>query len=182
MIMKKLLSYILLSIFLFSCAKKNKETISSKPLKFTDNEIVNYVEYCNDRFHLCIDYPSSFRALPEPINGDGRSFINDTDSATITIYGFIDSDKNGLKSHIELTKELVEIKKINEFENGVIISGVEKESGYLYKEKIIIKPVKNIDKSIGNSNNIVGTLQLSFPKNKNKKYTKFWDIIRKNFK
>lgn len=180
--MKKILSYILFSIFLFSCTKENKETISSKPLKFTDNEIVNYVEYCNDRFHLCIDYPSSFRALPEPINGDGRSFINDTDSAMITIYGFINSENNDLNSHIELAKNMLDIKSIDNTENGILIDGIDKNSGYIYKEKIISKQIKNNRESADDFTDVIGTLQLSYPKDKQKKYTKFWEIIRKNFK
>lgn len=180
--MKKLFSHILLSLFFFSCTKKNKETISSKPLKFTDNEIVNYVEYCNDRFHLCIDYPSTFRMLPESINGDGRSFINDTDSATITIYGVINLDNNGLNRYIDLTKNLVDIKGIDNIKNGVLIYGIDKNSGYIHKEKIITKQIKNKRDSANDFIDIIGTLQINYPKVKNKKYIKFWETIRKNFK
>lgn len=176
--MKYLVLFILSSFFIISCKKEPKESISSKPLEVSNNEIVNYIKYCNDRFDVCFEYPSNFGALPEPANGDGRTFSNEPDAAQIIFFGFLDQSNEGLNAQLMLSQDLINIKRIDTLKNGYEITGIDKETKRLHYEKILTKP------SVSPSNdsvNIIYSLQFVYPKNKNDKYKSYWKKLSGKF-
>lgn len=174
----------LILISIFACKSEDKEIIRSKPLEVSDNEIVNYIEYCNDRFNVCFDYPSNFGAQPEPANGDGRTFLNQIDSAYITLFGFIDHDNIGLSHQIDIMKEYMEIETLTEFPNGIEVIGTEIETQKTHKERILIKPdsTSGITLTNGEPVNIIYSLQFVYPKSKEKKYQLYWRKMTDKFK
>ena len=178
------LAILLIIISVFACKTEDKEVILSKPLKVSDNEIVNYIPYCNDRFNACFDYPSNFGAQPEPADGDGRSFINKIDSAEITMYGFLDHENGGLANQIDLLKEFMDIETLTEIQSGIEVSGVEIESGKIHKERILIKPdtTSGITLANGEPVNIIYSLQFVYPKSKDKKYQFYWQKMTEKFR
>lgn len=176
------LMVLLLIITFIGCKNENKETIQSKPLEVSDNEIINYISYCNDRFKACFDYPSNFGAQPEPANGDGRTFLNEIDDAEILMYGSTDHNNGGLSAQIDMINEYVEIDELTELSNGFEISGKDRESGNIHKERMFIKP----DSSSGTYDNgkpvnIIYSLQFVYPKDKSKKYQSYWPKMIEKF-
>ena len=174
----KRFSLLLLVFALFSCKNESKETISSKKLEVSDNEIVNYVEYCNDRFKICFDYPSNFGAQPEPVNGDGRSFLNEIDSSQIVLYGFLDQGNEGILAQRDILEEVMEIENFSAFKNGFEVEGTENESGFMHLERVMIKADSTAGTyQNGEPINIIYSLQFTFPESKSDKYLKYWDKI-----
>lgn len=166
--------FLFVSIVLFFGCKKDSEHIESKKLSTSDNEIVNYVEYCNDRYDMCFDYPSNFGAKPDPINGDGRVFINKPDSAEIVMYGFIDETGNDLQSQLDVLGDMLKDEKITKIENGYEISGILNENDYIFHEKILVK--KN-----DNNVQVVSGLQFTHPKSKKSKFAGYWENMTEKF-
>ena len=173
---------IVIIITFFGCQKDNTETIQSKPLEVSDNEIINYISYCNNRFDACFDYPSNFGAQPEPANGDGRTFLNELDSAQIVMYGFLDDNNEGLKTQINILNEYLEIEKLTDIPNGYELIGKDKESGKIHKERILIKPDSSAGKyKDGKPMNIIYSLQFVYPQSKEKKYQNYWHKMTEKF-
>lgn len=174
---------LLLIFILASCKKDNSETITSKRLEVSDNEIVNYVEYCNDRFNFCFDYPSNFGPEPEPANGDGRTFINDIDSSEIVLYGFLDQSNEGIDGQLEVLKEFMEVESVQQIKHGYDVRGIEKESGKVHLEKILMKADSTAGKyDDGKPVNIIYSLQFVYPKDKDAKYRDYWKKMSTKFK
>ena len=170
-------------ILLFSCKNGTQESITSKPLEVSDNELINYVEYCNDRFDVCFDYPSNFGAQPEPVNGDGRTFLNEIDSAEIVLYGFLDQGNEGLHTQLDILNEMMEIDDLIESTNGIDVRGIERESGKIHHEKLRIKPdISAGTYDDGSPVNIIYSLQFVYPTSKQSKYNKYWDKMSEKFK
>ena len=152
---------------------QNKEIILAKPIVISDNELVNYIEYCNNRFDICIFYPSNFAPLPEPINGDGRTFTDEPDNAEITVYGSnvnknynLEDELNAIKSHVNISEQI-------DLSNGFEILGTEKNSNLIHHEIIIIKS------KIQNNNkvNVLLNLTFTYPYSKKNKFKNYWKII-----
>lgn len=163
--------------------KGTQETIESKPLEVSDNEIVNYISYCNDRFDVCFDYPSNFNAQPEPANGDGRTFRNEIDSSEITLYGYLDQENEGLEGQIELYKNFLDIQKMDEIKNGIEIIGKNKDNGFIHKERIYIKPDSKAGTyENGDPMNVIYSLQFTYPEDKSQKYKSYWSKMVKKLK
>lgn len=180
------LAIFMLLLAFVGCSKENKdpqEVIESKPLEISGNEIVNYMTYCNDRFDVCIIYPSNFNAQHEPANGDGRTFRNEIDSAEIVLYGFIDQTNQGLQPQLDLYKEFLEIDSQTKIENGYEILGQDLETGFKHKERIFIKPDTTAGTyADGTPMNIIYSLQFTYPVDKDKKYRKYWSKMIEKLK
>lgn len=180
------LTIFVLLLAIIGCKSENKgpqEVIESKPLEISGNEIVNYMTYCNDRFDVCMIYPSNFSAQHEPANGDGRTFRNEIDSAEIVLYGFIDQTNQGLQPQLDLYKEFLEIESQNKIENGYEILGQDLETGFKHKERIFIKPDTTAGSyADGTPMNIIYSLQFTYPVDKDKKYQKYWSKMIEKLK
>ncbi|MDO5654664.1 MAG: hypothetical protein Q4G27_00825 [Flavobacteriaceae bacterium] len=180
--MKKI-SIFLIVFALISCKKESGESITSKRLEVSDNEIINYLEYCNDRFEICIEYPSNFSAQPEPANGDGRTFVNRIDSAEIILYGFMDLDNEGLEGQMSIINEMIDVSSLEKSPNGLDIKGIDNETGRIHYEKVRIKTdsTAGLNKD-GTPINIIYSLQFVHPKSKEKKFRDYWSRIHSRFK
>ncbi|MGI9527498.1 MAG: hypothetical protein ACR2MS_10355 [Weeksellaceae bacterium] len=163
-----------LSLLLIQCSKKG-ESIESKQLSTSDNEIINYVEYCNERYDMCFDYPSNFSAQPVPLNGDGRTFINKPDSAEIVMYGFIDETGSELNNQLEVLGDMLKDEKITKLDNGYEITGILLDNGFVYHEKLLVRNGEN------NLQTVSG-LQFTHPKSKTQKFSGYWKSMIEKFK
>ncbi|MXV38336.1 hypothetical protein GO491_06540 [Flavobacteriaceae bacterium Ap0902] len=172
--MVRFLLLLSVSIFLFNC-KKESETIKSKQLEISENEIINYVEYCNDRYDMCFDYPSNFGAQPDPPNGDGKTFINKLDSSKITMYGFIDETGDELEELLSVTGKMLNDEKITKLANGYEITGIQANNNQVYHEKLI---VKNSEEGL----KVVTGLQFMHPQSKTSKFNGYWESMTEKFK
>lgn len=177
--MRRLFTVLILLLFFYGCNKnKVEEIIVAKPIKVSDNEIVNYIKYCNDRFNMCINYPSNFNPLPEPSNGDGRSFTNKPDGAEITVFGAISNEKDPLSYELETIKLDTNILKLTEFENGFAFYGVDVKEKVTRKGKVILR--KKIEGK--DTIKITHNLTFSYPTNKENKFKNYWNVISEDFK
>lgn len=110
----------ILSLCCCACSVQHEES-KSTAASSTDSSVVKespiakdssmkpfgFENYCNSRYHYCIDYPSTMTAQPEATNGDGRVFLNLKDSASLTVYGTIGIDlETELPVSIKLRYEL----------------------------------------------------------------------------
>ncbi|MBV7441875.1 hypothetical protein KRX57_10630 [Weeksellaceae bacterium TAE3-ERU29] len=164
----------LILILSISCKNnQNKEIISAKPIVVSNNELVNYIEYCNNRFDICILYPSNFDPLPEPINGDGRTFTDEPDNAEITVYGSNVSENYNLEDELNSIKSYVNISEIIDLPNGFEILGTEKDSDLILHKIIIIKNKMQNENKV----NILHNLTFTYPNSKKKKFKSYWKII-----
>lgn len=139
---------------------------------------MNYIEYCNNRFDICILYPSNFTPLPEPINGDGRTFTDTPDKAEITVYGSIINDNYKLKDNLDEIESYVNISDVSDLPNGFEVLGTEKDSDLVHHEITIIKEKKQGDNTIKVLHNLIFT----YPSSKESKFKNYWDIISENIK
>lgn len=49
--------------------------------------IAGLADYCNDRFHFCVEYPTRLRAEPPPINDDGQSWSSPDGTIQMSAWG-----------------------------------------------------------------------------------------------
>lgn len=177
------IGFLFLVFLMFSCKQENSESIVSKPLEVSDNELINYIEYCNSRFEICFDYPSNFSAQPEPVNGDGRTFLNKIDESEIVLYGFHDQGNEGLESQLDILNEVMEIDSIVEIENGYDVRGVDREDGRIHFERLMIKPdIESGTYEDGTPVNIIYSLQFLYPKEKQEKFKGYWEEMNAKFR
>ncbi|MRI63853.1 hypothetical protein EDM00_07605 [Ornithobacterium rhinotracheale] len=172
----KIGQYLILVLFFFSCkGKVEQEIIVAKPMDISENEITNYVEYCNNRFDICMNYPSNFKPEPEPTNGDGRVFSNEPDDAEIRIFGSTFSPNSQIKDILEILKEELEIYNLKKDKNRVEVFGLNKTNNHLHHEIIIIK------KQAKSKNDELCSLSFTYPHAKRKKFKSYWRIISNSF-
>lgn len=173
----------ILLLFVMSCQKENQESIVSKQLEVSDNELINYVEYCNSRFDICFDYPSNFSVQPEPVNGDGRTFKNDIDSSEIVLSGFHDQGNEGIEAQLAILEQIMEIDTVIEFQDGYDVRGIDKEDGRVHFEKLMIKADSKFGHyDDGTPVNTIYSLQFIYPKSKEHKYRDYWEKMTAKFK
>ncbi|MGV4528871.1 hypothetical protein [Ornithobacterium rhinotracheale] len=173
----KLLKYIALVTILAACkGRVEQEIIVASPIDISDNEITNYVEYCNNRFDICMNYPSNFNPEPEPTNGDGRVFSNKPDGAEIRIFGTTFSPRTQLEEIVQSMKKELEIYNLKQDKNRVEVFGFDKENNNLYHEILIIK------KQAKSKNDELCSLSFIYPHAKRKKFKSYWRIISNSFK
>lgn len=170
--------YFILFLTLFGCKSKNSESVEAKPLEITNEELFNYVEYCNDRFNFCLSYPSHFSAQPSSVNGDGKVFKNKLDNAEIIAFGELDDNQTGLEPHLSFIHKQIEIQDSAKVEYGYNFIGVGKKDGRIYHERILMKEKDEANGKV----NVIYSIQLSYPKKHQKKYTQLWANLMHNLK
>ncbi|WP_283670554.1 hypothetical protein [Candidatus Ornithobacterium hominis] len=170
--------YIFLFFIFFCCQSKNIESVEAKPLEITNEELFNYIEYCNDRFNFCFSYPSHFSAQPSSANGDGKTFINKLDDAKIIAFGELDYDNAGLEPHLHFIQDQIKIQDSARVPYGYNFIGFGKNDGKIYHERILIKEKENANSKV----NVIYSIQLSYPQKHQKKYTQLWANLMGNLK
>lgn len=170
--------YYLLFITLASACKSKteEEIIVAKPINISENEITNYVEYCNNRFDMCINYPSNFKPEPEPTNGDGRVFSDEPERADIRLYGTQYTAENQMNEILNDLKNEIEIYNLKKYKNRVEIFGIDKEKQLFLYQILLIKKIDSYD------DDVLCSLSFTYPYEKHKKFKSYWRVISSSFK
>lgn len=176
--MYRIVLFLILLLSVSCKNNQNKEIISASPIVVSDNELVNYIEYCNNRFDICIFYPSNFSPMPEPINGDGRTFTDEPDNAEITVYGAIIDKKHGLEDELNAIKSHIDISETIDIPNGFEIVGTERNSNLIHHEIITIKNKMQNENKV----NVLHNLTFTYPESKKNKFRNYWKIISQKIK
>ena len=171
-----LLSFIFSFFMFLGCENKKEETVVSKKVEVSGNEVINYIEYCNGRFNMCIYYPSNFAPQPEPSNGDGRTFTNDPDEAEIIVFGSLDTENRGIKEVLDLSKSMLNSPKVEEVPHGFYLTGMEKDTRKIHHEIIVLK------EDTANQPNEIHNLVFTYPVDKKRKFRRYWKQISRDFK
>jgi len=111
-------------------------------LFFYPNQLADkgYSSYCNSKFDFCIQYPSSFKKLPPPENGDGLIFISADSLAEIRAYGsLVAALDNGLSDEYSFATTSLDITYKRMTDHSFIISGMNKDNRIIYRKTSISK-------------------------------------------
>ena len=160
--------------------KKNHiEVIEDSNMKLLQNKVnkedLSYLDYCNNRFSYCLEYPSNFVKAQESGNGDGQNFHSEDMNANISIWGEI--VMNGI-SGIEINYNrdlnhygLVKYKYLSD--KSYIISGQ-------YQDKIFYKKVvcKTIN-YFGEITEILVSFIIHYPESQKKKFDDYCVKVNK---
>ena len=133
--------------------------------------------YCNERFHFCIKYPSSFKLKEEAANGDGAIFVSADKKAEIRAYGSLaiegmDQLEHEFKQASGDVKVTYQAKKANWF----VFSGTDKKGNLIYQKTA----KKNID-YLGDKNTpVFQTIRLIYPPEQKDQYNACCTVIAKS--
>lgn len=157
-------------------ATESNENEMEKSESVADNQQIKdeFIEYCNDRFGFCLNYPSDFIPQPEPQNGDGRTFLSEDGQVKILTWGNLyDSEFNSLETAYEYAidtskGQVVEcqVRKNNFF----VVSG--EEEGAVFYQKTIQK------QEFGD----ILSFYIRYPKEESERFDAYCEKIFKEFK
>lgn len=127
-----------------------------------------YVEYCNERYGFCVNYPSNFKKERPPDNGDGQRF-NDGKGFLMIVSGINNGLDDNLKTEMaSQSKDFDKITYQTYKNNWFVLSGY-KGSNILYLKTYV-----------GRSS--INHLYIQFPSSQKNEYDNIVTKISKSFK